>query len=105
LLTKYEQGASKTIGEKNNQPIDKHADGRNQINSEGWLQMTLSPRPAVVDYDIAALAKCCSDLHGMDAQDGPTGSAGCCARAASGHAATAPLSVAKNFRRAMRLAM
>jgi hypothetical protein len=33
-----------------------------------------------------------------------TGIAGCCARAASGHAA-APPSVAKNFRRAMWLAM
>src|SRR5262245_27229417 len=34
-----------------------------------------------------------------------TGIAGCCARAASGHAAAAPPSVAKNFRRAMWLAM
>jgi hypothetical protein len=33
-----------------------------------------------------------------------TGIAGCCACAASGQAA-APLSVAKNFRRSMRLAM
>jgi hypothetical protein len=32
-------------------------------------------------------------------------SAGCCARAASGHAAAAPPSVAKNFRRPMWLAM
>jgi hypothetical protein len=30
---------------------------------------------------------------------------GCCARAASGHAAAAPPSVAKNFRRSMWLAM
>jgi len=29
----------------------------------------------------------------------------CCVRAASGHAAAAPLSVAKNFRRSMWLAM
>jgi hypothetical protein len=33
------------------------------------------------------------------------GNAGCCARAASGHAAAAPPSVAKNFRRPMWLAM
>jgi len=35
---------------------------------------------------------------------GVTGIAGCCARAASGHAAAAPPSVAKNFRRPMWLA-
>jgi len=34
-----------------------------------------------------------------------TGIAGCCARAAIGHAAAAPPSVAKNFRRPMWLAM
>jgi hypothetical protein len=34
-----------------------------------------------------------------------TGIAGCCACAASGHAAAAPPSVAKNFRRSMWLAM
>jgi hypothetical protein len=34
-----------------------------------------------------------------------TGIADCCARAASGHAAAAPPSVAKNFRRPMWLAM
>jgi hypothetical protein len=34
----------------------------------------------------------------------PTTGIGCCARAASGHAAAAP-SVAKNFRRSMWLAM
>jgi len=34
-----------------------------------------------------------------------TGIVGCCARAASGHAAPAPPSVAKNFRRPMKLAM
>jgi hypothetical protein len=34
-----------------------------------------------------------------------TGIAGCCARAGSGHAATAPPSVARNFRRPMWLAM
>jgi hypothetical protein len=34
-----------------------------------------------------------------------TGIAGCCAPAASGHVAAAPLSVAKNFRRSMWLAM
>jgi hypothetical protein len=34
-----------------------------------------------------------------------TGIAGCCARAANGHAAAAPPSVAKNFRRSMWLAM
>jgi len=34
-----------------------------------------------------------------------TGIAGCCARAASGHIAAAPPSVAKNFRRPMWLAM
>jgi len=35
-----------------------------------------------------------------------TGTAGCCARAASGHAAAAPpSSVAKNFRRPMWLAI
>src|SRR5215831_8131411 len=34
-----------------------------------------------------------------------TGIGGCCARAASGHAAAAPPSVAKNFRRLMWLAM
>jgi len=34
-----------------------------------------------------------------------TGVAGCCARAASGQAAAAPPSVAKNFRRPMWLAM
>jgi hypothetical protein len=33
------------------------------------------------------------------------GIAGCCARAASGHAAAATPSVAKNFRRPMELAM
>jgi hypothetical protein len=32
----YEKGTSKTIGEKNHQPIDKPADGRNKISSEGW---------------------------------------------------------------------
>jgi hypothetical protein len=34
-----------------------------------------------------------------------TGIAACCARAASGHAAAAPPSVVKNFRRPMKLAM
>jgi hypothetical protein len=34
-----------------------------------------------------------------------TGIPGCCARAASGHAAAAPPSVAKNFRRSIWLAM
>jgi hypothetical protein len=34
-----------------------------------------------------------------------TGIGGCCARAVSGHAAAAPPSVAKNFRRPMWLAM
>jgi hypothetical protein len=34
-----------------------------------------------------------------------TGIASCCARAASGHAAAAPPSVAKNFRRSIWLAM
>jgi hypothetical protein len=34
-----------------------------------------------------------------------TGTVGCCAYAASGHAAAAPPSVAKNFRRSMWLAM
>src|SRR5215831_13040303 len=34
-----------------------------------------------------------------------TGIAGCCARAASGHATAAPPTVAKNFRRPMWLAM
>jgi len=33
------------------------------------------------------------------------GTFGCCARAASGHVAAAPQSVAKNFRRLMWLAM
>jgi hypothetical protein len=33
------------------------------------------------------------------------GTFGCCARAASGHAAAPPSSVAKNFRRWMLLAM
>jgi hypothetical protein len=34
-----------------------------------------------------------------------TGSAACCASAASGHAVAAPPSVARNFRRPMQLAM
>jgi hypothetical protein len=38
-------------------------------------------------------------------QNPTTGIATCCARAASGHAAAAPPSVAKNFRRPMWLAM
>jgi hypothetical protein len=37
--------------------------------------------------------------------DPVTGMADCCARAASGHTAAAPPSVAKNFRRPMWLAM
>ena len=42
-------------------------------------------------------------LHGgvRDAFAPMVGTFGCCARAASGHAATAPPSVARNFRRPM----
>jgi len=40
-------------------------------------------------------------LEGLFDHANATGIAGCCARAASGHAAAAPPTVAKNFRRAM----
>jgi len=45
-----------------------------------------------------------SDLSDEPLRNPVIGFAGCCARAASGHAA-APPSVAKNFRRPMWLAM
>jgi hypothetical protein len=73
-----------------------------QLSRHCWHSIVLPVRPAVFDRDILAL-----DIAGFlqTPTDPITGIAGCCARAASDHAAVAAARVAKNFRRAMYLAM
>jgi len=80
-----------------------------------------SVRPSAQRYSIATVrpsiqpssrSRCTNAANhwpcdeGVPATRNPmVGFAGCCARAASGHAAAAPPNVAKNFRRSMWLAM
>src|SRR5262249_24708791 len=75
--------------------------------------VVLTFRPTVLDRHILAPDKTglteappkCGQTMNVTLRNPITGAAGCCARAASGQAAAAPPSVAKNFRRPMWLAM
>jgi hypothetical protein len=83
----------------------------NQIGGQFRQPVVTTFRPAIFDRDVApldvagfaqALPKCTDlaseQLGGCSAKNPITGIAGCCPRAASGHAAAAPLSSVMNLR-------
>ena len=95
-------------------PVDDHGHlAADQIGRQRRQPVVLALRPAIFDRDVAALdvagsrsgpggtrPRACANCGGMLAMRNPiTGIAGCCARAASGHAAAAPPSSVMNSRR------